>query len=415
MPEMLRLVKTLKINTRNIRVLLSGFLILFIVSGVCYYGFGVFFKHIQEEFGWGRGVISTAFLTFCLVFAFFSPIIGKLIDRYGARNVILIGSFLLGSGLILLSITTNLQQFYMAYGIVGLGGSGCGLVSVSSLISEWFSKRRGTALGLVTSGMGIGGLFMPIIIGNFLIPCFGWRTAYQILGLLTIAIITLILMKALPSRGRPRSGNPQYTNAPPTKSIKEEVLKSALRKSTFWLIVCAYILFEIAETGTVQHLVIRLIDVGFPEAMATFVFSFIGLFNVIGRFLFGYISDRLAIKFCAIISFSSGLVATTLLMAIIAPSNLLLICLFILAMGLTVGSWAPITSMLISTYFEAARYGTVFGAFSLFFFVSSGVGPALFGYIYDAVHNYNPAYILSLTFYSIAIILISSLPRQNQS
>jgi MFS family permease len=384
------------------------------MSGVGYYGFGVLLKHIQEEFGWGRGITSTAFLTFCLIVALFSPLIGKLTDRYGAKIIIVVGGFLLGSGFTLLSMTVNLLQFYVTYGIVGLGCLGCGLVPVSSLVSEWFFQERGTALGFVASGMGTGGLFLPLIIGNFLIPSFGWRTAYRILGLLTILlveIVALTLIKMPYEEGKLCSNNAKHAKISLINSSREGILKGALKRSTFWLIACAYILFEIAECGTIQHLIVHLVDVGFPEVEATSVLSAVSLFSVVGRFIFGYISDRLMVKFCAAISFCLGLVATTLLIAIKPASNLMLICLFVLTMGLTVGSWAPVTSMLISIYFGTRCYATFYGTFMLFFFTSSGLGPTFFGYVYDIFRNYNLAYILSLIFYSIAITFIAALKR----
>ena len=403
------------------RILLTGLVLMSIYGGLGYYAFGVFFKPIQEEFNWERGVTSAAFAMFYVVLAVSSPLIGRLTDRYGPKKTFTLGALILSLGLTLLSLSANLLHFYIAYGITGLGCSTIGTVPVSYTVSNRFKKRRGTAIGIVSSGMGIGGFIVPLIIGIYLIPNFGWRITYQILALsslLLIIVIAQIIGKATPEGIEPISPSVERLHGTrvSSQSPKESTLNSALKTPTFWLITCAFFMFQMAQVGTTQHLVNHLTDIGFSVPVATAIFSITNLFTAIGKLMFGYVSDRLTAKHCATIIFLLGLVATAVLMILNTASSSLLIGLYVLSMGLAIGGWAPITSLLISTNFGMTHYGDIFGAFSLFFYISTGISPTFFGYIYDTTHQYYLAYAFSLLFYSgdIVFVLIYSHFRRGQ-
>jgi MFS family permease len=403
------------------RLLTIGLVLMSIYGGLGYYAFGVFFKPIQENFNWERGVTSIAFAIFYIILAVSSPFIGRLTDRHGTRKTFTLGALILSSGLTLLSLSTNLLHFYIAYGITGLGCSTIGMIPVSYMISSYFKRGRGTAIGIVSSGMGIGGFVLPLIIGIYLIPHFGWRTAYQILALSSLLLILVIVQtagKANPKEVEPNPPRVERSDGTGVSSqtSMEWTLNSALKAPAFWLITCAFILFQMAQVGTTQHLVNHLTDIGFSIPVATSIFSITNLFTAIGKLMFGYVSDRLTAKHCAMIVFLLGLVATAVLMILNTASSFLLIGLYVLSMGLAIGGWAPITSMLISTNFGMTHYGDIFGAFSLFFYISTGISPTFFGYIYDTTHQYYLAYAFSLLFYStdIVFVLIYSHLRRGQ-
>ena len=388
------------------------------MSGVGFYAFGVFFKPIQQEFGWGRGVTSVAFTMFYLVQATSSPFIGRFTDRYGPKRIITLGGLMLGLGLAILSLTTDLPHFYIGYAVAGLGCSSVGLIPVSFIISSWFIKGRGTAIGVASSGMGLGGLVLPPIINLYLIPNLGWRTAYQILAassLLSIIVIAQTVIKKNPlDTSHPENVKSTDETTSSLRS-KEWRLNAALKTPTFWLILSAFVMFQMAQVGTIQHLINHLTDILFPVDVATFILSAVSLTSAGGKLLFGYISDKFDPKFGATLSFLFGFVATAVLITMTPESSLILIGLYILSMGLTVGGWAPLTSVLISRSFGLSHYGAIFGVFSSFQNVSTGVSPTFFGYVYDSTHQYLWAYIASLILYSAASILILALPRPKPS
>jgi MFS family permease len=400
-------------------ILVAGLFLLLLYSGVGYYAFGIFFKPIQEELNLSRGVISVAFTMFYLVQAISSPFIGRLTDRYGPKKIINLGAFITGLGLTLLSLTTNLPHLYIAYAITGLGCSAMGFIPVSTVISNWFIERRGGALGIAGIGMGMGGLVLAPIIGIFLIPSFGWRTAYQILALLSVILVTVTAQFVIKTSPQEMALHPDGIESSkavdetrnPSKPSGGWMLNEALKTSTFWLITGAFVMFNMAQVGITQHLVNHLTDIGFPLATATAALSCIGLGNAIGKFLFGYSSNRFAAKYCAAIGFLLGIVATSILITVNSTSPLVFIWVYALIMGLSIGCWVPLTSVLMSSSFGLAHYGAIYGVWSIFHNISVGISPTFFGYVYDSTHGYYWAFTVSLGFYSAATAFILALRR----
>ena len=392
-------------------ILAASLVSLFIMSSVGFYSFGIFFKPIQEEFAWGRGVISVAFLLIYLVQAIVSPFIGRLAERYGPKTVITIGAFVLGSGLFLLSLTTNILHFYAAYALTGLGNSAIGMITISALISNWFVRRRGLAIGIASTGVGLGGLIATPVIGIFLIPTFGWRASYQILAILTVMLVSIPAQFVIKTHPRELGLSPDGIEAFETATDSRNAsgrpdgwtVNAALHTSTFWLIAGAYVLFMLATTGASQHLINHLTDIGLSVATATTALSIVGLGSTVGKFTFGTVSDVLAPKYCAAMSFFAGIVS--ILLIITDPTTpIVLLSSFI--MGLSIGGWAPLTSMLIGSNFGLAHYGSTYGVLTLFQNIGTGVSTTFYGYVYDATDSYRWAYIVALASLSVAILLI---------
>lgn len=396
----------------------AGLLLLFLYSGVGFYAFGLFFKPIQAEFNWSRGVTSVAFTMLYLVQAILSPFIGRLTDRYGPKKIITSGALITSLGLALLSFTNSLPYFYAAYAVTGLGLSAIGMIPISTAISNWFIKKRGLALGIAASGVGVGGLLLAPVIGDFLIPNFGWRVAYQTLallsGVLIITIAQLVIRTSPHEMGLHPDGelSEVETGTESTSPLDEGWrLNAALKTSTFWLIVGAFIMFNIGQVGTIQHLVNHLTDIGFPTAIAVTTVSIVGLGSTVGKLLFGYISDRVEPKYCAALSFLLTLTATIILITISPTSLPVVVWAFALIYGLGIGGWAPLESVLTCSNFGLAYYGAIYGVVYLFHNISTGMGPIFFGYIFDVTNGYYLAFIASLFLYSAATVSILILRR----
>ncbi|MFH0897474.1 MAG: MFS transporter [Candidatus Bathyarchaeota archaeon] len=268
---------------------------LFISNAAGFYSFGVFFKPVQAEFQWSREVTSVTFLILFLVQAAASPFIGRLTDRHGPKNVMILGVFILGFGLFLTSLTNGLLLFYASYAVNGLGESFLSMIAVGALISKWFVRRRGMAIGISATGIGFSGLVAAPLIGIILIPTFGWRIAYQFVALLSVVLVA-IPVQLVVKQGPKDMG--LYPDGAKISETEDETKNSsnfsegwsvsaALKTSTFWLVVSAYFLFQIVVSGTTQHLVNHFTDIGFSVVTATTALSFVGLGSVIGKFSFG--------------------------------------------------------------------------------------------------------------------------------
>ena len=392
-------------------IVIATFFCLFIAAGCGFFAFSLFVKPLQADLGWGRGEIMAAFTIFYLVIGVASPFIGRVVDRYGARRVISTGAFIAGLGFVLLSRVSNLWHFYASYTIIGIGMTATGHVPSSAIVSNWFRKRRGTAIGIMSTGIGVGGVVLAPLVGGYLIPNFGWRVSYLVLAALTWVLIiplALLVIKTKPAdMGLYPDGSPApeviaVTEASPltTKGI---TLQTALVTSCFWLIAVSFLTGLFSQVGVLQHQVPYLEDIGFPVTMAAGALGVVGLMSAIGKFGFGWLCDQIPAKYAWSIGLGFQMVSMIILLNVQATSPQAMIWLYAITIGLGAGSWLPTMSMLVSTNFGLAAYGTIFGAVTLFENTGVATGPLMAGYMYDAMGNYYWAFIIFLALHAVAI------------
>ena len=393
------------------RIVAATFFCVFVAAGCGFFAFSLFVKPLQTDLGWGRGEIMTAFTIFFLVAAVASPFIGRIVDRYGAKKVISIGAVIAGLGFVLLSQISTLWHFYISYAMTGIGLAAAGHVPASTIVSNWFKKRRGTAIGIMSTGIGAGGVVLAPLIGSYLIPNFGWRISYLALAVLTWVLvipITLLVIKTKPAdMGLYPDGNP----APETTAVTEispltsegNTLQTALGTSAFWLIAVSFLIGLFSQVGIIQHQVPYLEDIGFPITMAAGALGVVGLTSAIGKFGFGWLCDRIPAKYAWAIGLGFQAVSIIILLNVQATSPQAMIWLYAITMGLGAGSWLPTLSMLVSTSFGLTAYGAIFGAVTLFENIGVATGPLMAGYMYDAVGNYHWAFIILLGLHIISI------------
>jgi MFS family permease len=310
--------------------------------------------------------------------------------------------------------------FYAAYIVVGLGMAATGMVPATAVISNWFVKWRGTAVGIMSAGIGAGGFVLAPLIGAYIIPKFGWRTAFVALALVTWMLIplALIVLKTKPEDmglypdGRQEPEPVAEDKAPGTVS-HGLTLKMALATLSFWLIAISFLSHAFSEVGLLQSQVPYLEDVGFPLAKASTVFGAVGLFSFIGKFGFGWLCDRIQAKYACTIGLGMQVVGLFILLSVRPTSPMAFLYLFAVIMGLGVGSWLPAMSMLVSTNFGLIAYGTLFGIITFSQSIGASTGPLMAGYIFDIMGNYDRAFIIFLISYAVAIptVLASRRPK----
>ena len=386
------------------------FLCLLVMSGAGNFVYSLFVKPLEADLGWSRGDIMVGFTIFFVMMGVASPIVGRIVDRHGARAVIPAGALVMGLGFVLLSLMNELYLFYFAYVLVGTGAAAMGVVPASAVVSNWFRRKRGTAIGLMSAGIGAGGLILSPIVG-YLIPHLGWRNSYLVLAVIVwISIIPLCLL-VIRTKPAEKGLYPDGLKAAEATAMIEPLasdssglsLRMALTTPAFWLIAAAFLSSNFSNMGAIQAQVPYLDDIGFPTGTAAAALGAVGLGSGIGKIFFGWLCDRIPPKYACAIGLCLQLVAIFMLMNVGPASPMAMVWLYALTLGFSVGSWLPTMSMLVSTSFGLACYGAIFGVVNFIQNIGTGSGPLMAGYLYDSMHTYHWAFVIFAALYAIAI------------
>lgn len=375
------------------------------------FSFGVFLKPLMREYHVGRAAISLAFTFHNVVGAISAPVAGRLVDHYGARRVVLPAIVMFG--LILLSsriLTGNLWQLYVFYLVLGIVASGMGPVPYGDVISRWFDRRRGLALGLVMVGIGAGAMVMPSV-AQRLITMFGWRSAYGFFGaaalLISAPVVAAFLKESPKQMGLlPDGATPAASAASKQSSDEGMSWHDAWRSRTFWLMVSAFFLVGASVHACVIHMAAMLTDRGSSFQIAALGSSLVGAALLIGRVGSGYLLDRFSGPRIAAMFFSGVAVGIGLLW-MSSSRELAFAGAFLIGLGM--GAEVDIIAYLTSRYFGLRAFGEIYGYAFAAFALAGGLGPLLMGFGYERTGSYAPPLAGFLTATLVAVVLITRL------
>lgn len=389
-----------------------SFFFAFIYAGCGFYAFSLFVIPLEQDLGWDRASIMLGLTLSFLTTGIAGPFVGRFVDRYAPKTVMAAGALVGAIGFIFTGLATELWHFYGSFVINGLSMAGIGPIPTTYLISNWFKKRRGTAIGITSAGIGAGGLVLSPLIGGFVIPNLGWRLGYIALALFVALLIplALLIIKTRPSDiGLLPDGNQPVEKSETriSPAISDGMtFRTAISTSAFWLLIVSFFTFSIAEVGVLQNEVPYLQGVGFSAAAAASIHGLIGLFSTIGKFLFGWLCDKIKASFACAIGTALQIIGTLLLMKIDSNSSPVLIAFYVLLVGLGVGNWLPTMSMLVSTNFGLLAYGAIFGSVAFSQSLGGAAAPFFSGYIYDILGSYQPILIVLAISYGISLISV---------
>jgi MFS family permease len=359
---------------------------------VILYTLGLFIKPLNQDFGWDRASISAAGGLGAIFSAIAIPFVGWLIDRWGIRPVLLPIIVLSAASIALIALTPNsVSVFMLFFAITGLLGSGQGPLGYAKCVSAWFDDRRGLALGVTMSGIGLGAALVPQY-AQWLIGSFGWRTAYVGLGLLTLMIafpaVFLFISEPMNEKATDRVPNgrvPTGASAVPQDRLPDLEVREALAGRRFWLIAVALMLVSTVTQGLVVHTVPLLTDKGYSPETAAALMIAVGLSTMAGRLLSGYLVDRIFAPFVATFFFLLPCLGIYLLDTALSPVA------GIISLGLASGTEIDMIGFLTSRYFGMKRFGQLYGYLFASFVVGSAFGPYLMGLAFERLHSYEPA------------------------
>jgi len=383
-------------------IVFGATLSMFVAQGpVLLYTLGLFIKPLNQEFGWDRASISAAGGIAAIFSAITVPLVGSLIDRWGVRTVLLPIVVLCASSVALIALTPkSVVVFMLLFAITGVLGSGQGPLGYAKCVSAWFDDRRGLALGITMSGIGLGAALIPQY-AQFLIGNFGWRAAYAGLGLLTliVAFPAVFLFIREPARAKsPAAQSSASEDRPPDLEVRE-----VLGGRRFWLIACALLLVSTVTQGLVVHTVPLLTDNGYSPEVAAALMMAVGLSTMAGRLVSGYLVDRIFAPFVAAFFFLLPCLGIYLLDSAISPVA------GIISLGLASGTEIDMIGFLTSRYFGMKRFGQLYGYLFASFVVGSAVGPTMMGLAFERLHSYEPALWMFSVFMLVASGAILSL------
>jgi MFS family permease len=354
--------------------------------------FGVFLKPLSQEFGWSRAGISLAFSLANLVLSGALPLMGRLVDRLGARKVILPSALIFGLGVMsFYFLSVSLWHFYALYLLMGVVSSGL-LPAYSKVISHWFDQKRGLALGLAMAGIGLGSFITPPL-AQALISTVGWRQAYVFLGLLvigiTIPVVGLFLKEAPQMLGLLPDGEMVAQAGATKQSGQESGMSSheAWHTGAFWLMLSAFFLLSVSFHGYIVHLVPLLTDRGTSAQSAALVVSLGAAGAVLGRVGAGYLLDRFFAPYVAM-CFFCGFALGIFLLWSGAVGGLAFVAAFL--GGLGVGAEFDIIAYMVSRYFGLRAFGEIYGYVFAAFALGGVIGPPLMGIGFDSTGSYSP-------------------------
>jgi len=360
-------------------VLAAHFGIMVSFGSLLVFTFGIFLKPLSAEFGWSREEVSRAFGLAAMTVAVCSPQLGRWLDRYGPRRIILPCMAVFGLAFASLSLLTNhLWLLYATFVLMGVVGNGTTQMGYSRAVSSWFDTRRGVALSLILAGVGVGSVVFPFL-AQSIISMAGWRAAYACLGGLVLLLGIPLTVRFVRER----------ENSPLSAKVAAEYpgasLVEGLKSRAFWILIAMLVLSSISINGAITQLAALLTDRKVAAESAALVASILGAASFGARLITGWLLDRFPgprVAFVLLCLTSGGiwLLASAATFWAGAAAAILI--------GLGLGGEAAITPYLLTRYFGLRSFSALYGITWTFYAAAAAGGPVLLGRAFDLTGSY---------------------------
>jgi sugar phosphate permease len=387
----------------QIVAVITAFLALFAIVGFALYGLPRFYPYFVKELGWSRAEVTSgnAYSKIFVAIAF-GFLAGRLVDRFGPRRLMLGGIIMAGGALIGLSYVTSLGAFYLFYAFNALGYVFGGPLPNQVLLSRWFDKGRGKAMGVAYLGIGVGGALVPLL-AYTLTQAYGWRGALRILGVLMIVIaLPVAYFVREPARA-----------AAATHALSGLSLQGILSRMPFYLLMLGSMASIGAVGGTIQNLALYLsLDRKFAQVDIDTTLSIILAGSVIGRLTMGWLADRWPKKHVMLLIYI--IVAVSIPMLVYSPTPATLkICAFLFGIGL--GGDYMIIPLMAAELYGVAILGRVMGIVLTADSVSESLVPMLVASMRDSTGSYTSGFLVLVILAAIGAFAVALLPRSGQA
>jgi OFA family oxalate/formate antiporter-like MFS transporter len=378
------------------------------------YAWSVFVEPLTDYYSGELGQAVTAndilmpFSVFLAVFAITMPFTGKIIDKYGPRNVTISGGVLTGLGWLLASFSSSVPMLSLMYGVIGGIGVGIAYSVLVAVSVRWFPDRRGLAVGLTVLGVGFSAFFTANIAGYF-IGAFGVMNTFRIFG---VVIIILTILLALPLKFPTSGWVPGGWTPPALKPGEEKPCECnrslMLKSSSFYGLWACYFIGCLAGLMAISIAKPVGTDVGIEGGLAIFLVGFFAIFNGGGRPVFGALTDKLTPRNAAMVSFILIALASLLMWQI--PIVPVYILAFAVLWG-CLGGWLAIAPTTTGWYFGTCDYPRCYGVVFLAYGAGAIAGPQLAGFIKTSTGSYIGVFPYVLALAVVGIIIAFTLMK----
>ena len=384
-------------------IVAGGFLIQALNGGLLFHAFSAYVLPLQAAFGWNRTQATAAFAMARAESGILGPVQGWLIDRYGPRAVMRVGIVLFGLGFILFSRMDSLLTFYGSFAVLALGSSLGGFMPIATTVANWFVRRRSAALGVMLSGMGLGGLMIPGLV--WFLSRYGWRATALMSGILVLVIglPATQLMRRRPedhgllpdgqvpmaAEGESASGQRQSGSVAAEPSF---TTRQALRTPAFWLLALVHGSALLIVSSVLVHQIPHMVEgIGLSQEEAASIVAMLVAITMSGQLVGGYLGDRLNKRFCifgAMWLHAAGMVIFTYATSAVGAMA------FTVLHGIAWGTRGTLINAIRADYFGRSSYATIMGFNSLLVMMGMMIGPVFSALIRDLTGDYRMAFLV---------------------
>lgn len=366
-------------------------------GGLLFHAFTAYVIPLQTQFGWSKTQVSGAFAMARAESGILGPAQGWAIEKFGPRIIMTVGIIMFGCGFIALSYVESIIQYYAAFAVLAVGSSLGGFMTLATTTTNWFSRRRATAMGLMMTGMGIGGfLLVPLVTWG--LAEHGWRaTAFASgVAILVVGIPVAQLMRHSPERYGmlPDGVKAKFKGgkAEPAPAITGFTAKQALKTQAFWMLSLSHGAALLVVGAALLHQIPHMVeDMGLSDGTAAAIVSALAIIVVVGQLFGGFIGDRINKR----VGIAGCMLAHAAGFAIFAVSTSLLGAIaFAVLHGMAWGVRAPLINAIRADYFGRASYATIMGFMSLFVMIGMTTGPLFAAWLADATESYRTPFLI---------------------
>ena len=384
---------------------LGGLFTVYAVSnGVSNFTLPLFYPALMDEFGWNYEQVTRPAAIKFVAASFYSLIIGFLIDRYSPRPIMALGAFLMITGLMLYTNMTEIWHFTAIYLFIGFGLSLCGLLPCMVLTSRWFTTYRGRAVGILLMASSFGGAVLPLFIKGSL-ESGDWRQGVYILIIISIIFMALPFIWPIKSKPQDIGEVPDgKINSNNDKSEEKKVVgfytgiavKDAAKLPSFYLLLFATATLWFCISAMIQHQALYLgKDIGVKGEDLANVFSLFFLSSIVGKFSFGWLSDRV-VKGHVMLMAITNLILGLLILRFVEGLGLNMVYLYAVVYGIGFSGCFTMVQLMVAELFAGPTYGRILAIYLFVDTMISGLGVSLLGIIRDTTGSYIPAIYLMI-------------------